>query len=156
MAFHPDLRQLQFLLGVWTGTGRGHYPTIDAFDYQEEISFSAPPGKPYLAYTQRTARPETGEPLHTEAGYLRPAGPGRLELVLAQPTGIVEVHTGSVEGTHVHLRAALVGTAPTAKEVTDVERHIEVEGSVLRYRVSMAAVGRELQPHLEAELRRRV
>lgn len=156
MEIHPDLSELRFLLGVWRGTGDGRYPTIDDFSYWEEAAFSAGPGKPFILYTQRTKDAISGHPLHVETGYIRPAGPGRAELVLVQPTGIVEVHTGAVSTTHVHFRAGVVESTPTAKDVTDVERHIEVEGDQLKYRLSMAAVGQPLETHLEARLVRQI
>lgn len=151
---HPDLAELAFLVGTWRGLGRGEYPTIEDFAYEEEAKYAAGPGKPFLVYTQRTWDHASGEPLHSEVGFLRPAGAGRAELVLAQPTGIVEVHTGSIQGSHVHFRAGRVETTPTAKEVTDVERHLRVENGELRYRLSMAAVGQPLLVHLEAALSR--
>lgn len=156
MEIHPDLSELTFLLGVWRGTGDGHYPTIDDFSYWEEAAFSPGPGKPFIHYTQRTKDAVSGAPLHTETGYIRPAGAGRAELVLIQPTGIVEIHTGSVSDTHVHFRSGVVETTPTAKDVTDVERHIEVSGDLLRYRLAMAAVGQPLETHLEARLVRQI
>lgn len=149
---HPDLGEIAFLIGTWRGRGRGEYPTIDDFEYEEEARYAPGPDKPFLVYTQRSWNPTTGEPLHSELGYLRPAGAGRVELVIAQPTGIVEIHTGSIEATHVHFRAGRVEVTPTAKEVTDVERHLSVEGGELRYRLSMAAVGQPLTVHLEAAL----
>lgn len=154
MILHPDLEQLSHLVGVWRGSGHGTYPTIDDFDFTEEISFVPGPGKPFLFYTQSTWDALSGEPLHSEAGYLRSVGPGRVEMVIAQPTGIMEIHTGSVDGRHLHLRTGVVEGTPTAKEVTDVERHIEVDRDVLRYRLGMAAVGHELSTHLVAELHR--
>lgn len=152
MELHPDIEQLGFLLGTWRGKGHGAYPTIEDFDYEEEITFTPLPGKPVILYTQRTRRAVTGEPLHSETGYFRCPAPGRVELALAQPTGIVEAHAGSVDGTHLHLRVSEMALTPTAKEVTDVERHIEVDGGRMRYRLSMAAVGEALQVHLEAVL----
>lgn len=155
MEHHPDLAELAFLIGRWTGGGHGHYPTINSFEYEEEVTFAPLGPKPVIVYSQRTKRAGTDEPLHSETGYLRPAGPGRLEMALAQPTGVVEVHTGSVNGGHVHLRSTHVGLTPNAVHVNDVERHLEVDSDTLSYRLAMAAVGQPLQPHLEATLTRR-
>lgn len=152
MDLHPDLAGLAFLIGEWEGSGTGQYPNIESFGYRERLMITPLPGKPVLSYAQRTQREETGESLHSEVGFLRPGGAGRVELVLAAPLGIVEVHAGTVEGTHVHLRSLVVAGTPTAIEVTDIERHIEVEGHSLGYRLSMAAMGQPLQVHLEATL----
>ena len=154
MSLHPDLRELAFLAGTWVGVGHGEYPTIEDFNYNEEISINPVPGKPMLEYHQRTRRAGTDEPLHGEHGYFRWAGAGRAELVLAQPTGIVEVHAGTIDGTHLHLRALAVDRTPTSVDVEDVERHIVVDGDTMTYRLSMAAVGQGLQVHLRATLHR--
>ncbi len=151
---HPSLAPLAFLVGRWAGTGTGVYPTIDSFAYDEEISITSTP-KPVLRYEQRTADPATGEARHAELGWFRmtPAGP---ELVVAQPTGITEVHAGLVRDHRVELRSLTVGMTPTAAghAIGAVERVIEVEGDTLRYTLSMAASGQPLQVHLQAELHR--
>ena len=152
---HPDLAPLAFLIGVWRGRGRGRYPTIEPFEYFEEATYVPGPGKPFIAYRQRTRRAGgEGEPLHAESGYIRPAGPGMAELVIAQPTGIVEVHAGEVQGNRVCFRTSLVGLSSTAAEVSQVGRRLEVEGDTMRYRLTMEAVGQPMQFHLEAELAR--
>jgi len=152
-ALHPDAARIAFLLGTWRGAGKGEYPTIDPFAYEEEVRFTHN-GKPFLAYTQRTWHPEKGFAMHAEAGYFRPLENGRIEIVVAQPTGIVEVHGGTVEGNKISLASSLVGKTATAKDVEVLERILEVEGDVLRYEVRMAAVGQPLQHHLGAELRK--
>lgn len=155
---HPDLEALAFLLGEWQGEGVGRYPTVAGFTYRETATYVAPPGKAFIAYRQQTWRtgdhPQSGAPLHTETGYLRPAGADRAELVLAQPTGVVEVLHGTVSGGTLSLRATAVATTATAKEIESVERNITVEGDRLRYRLLMGAVGQSHQLHLDAELAR--
>lgn len=151
---HPDLDSLAFLVGTWRGRGNGRYPTIEPFEYVEEAIFTPGPGKPFIAYRQRTRRASGGEPLHSESGYIRPGGADGAELVIAQPTGIVEVHTGEIGSNQVHFRSTDVRRSPTAVEVSRVERSIRVVGDAMRYRLWMAAVGQPFQVHLEAELAR--
>jgi class 3 adenylate cyclase len=150
---HPDAVPLEFLLGTWRGEGQGHYPTIASFGYGEEVRFWHV-GKPFLAYTQRSWALDDGRPLHSEAGYWRPKPDGVVELVLALPTGHVEIDEGTIEGTAMTLASRLVGASTSAKEVASVTRQVVVEGDVLRYVFAMAAVGEPLQEHLTAELHR--
>src|SRR4051794_16085137 len=153
---HPDLAPLAFLLGTWQGQGTGDYPTIEGFAYAEEVRFSHV-GKPFLAYAQRTWDPVAQRPLHAETGYLRPADGGAgVELVLAHPSGIVEVEEGPLRGTRIELATTHVTSTSTAKQVSALTRVIEVHGDVLTYRLAMAAVGVPLTHHLEAVLHRSV
>jgi hypothetical protein len=150
---HPDAAVLGFLLGTWTGEGEGHYPTIAAFSYGEEVRFWQV-GKPFLAYSQRTWDLADGRPLHSEAGYWRPKSGGVVELVLAHPTGHVEIEEGSLEGTTVTLASRLVAGTATAKVVAAIRRQVIVAGDELRYTMAMEAAGEGLQEHLVAVLHR--
>jgi hypothetical protein len=153
---HPDLVSLGPLLGEWSGTGHGSYPSIEDFDYTETLTF-ADTGKPFIAYTQRSRHALDGRPLHIETGYLRTAGAGRVELVVVQPTGIVEVDEGTLRptggGLELRLSSLSVGLTSTAKSVTQTERTLTLDAGVLHSRLAMAAVGYPLTHHLASELR---
>lgn len=157
---HPDIAPLAGLLGEWSGSGRGEYPTIAPFEYVETVTFTHV-GKPFLAYRQATRRllPDgtTAEPLHAETGYWRCPSPDTVEVVVAHPTGIVEVQEGTLEfGDHVvvTLASSTVAGSVTAKRVDAIERTFRLRDDQIDYRVAMAAVGRPLQHHLSAELDR--
>jgi len=154
---HAACEPLAPLVGTWRGPGEGHYPTIDDFAYLEELTFSHV-GKPFLAMTQRTRDPHSDAPLHAEVGYLRPQPHGAIELVLTQPTGVVEIHSGSLreeEGALVvDLRTERVEGTRTAKPISEVRRRIEVRGDMLVSEMWMAAMGQPLTHHLRAELTR--
>ncbi len=150
---HTDVEAFRGLLGTWTGRGRGEYPTIEPFDYDETVTFSHV-GKAFLAYVQRTTSPVDGRPLHAESGFLRSPAPGRVELVLAQPTGLVEVDEGTFDGTTIRLASSAVVRTGSAVEVSEVTREVTIEGDELRYVLAMAAVGQPLTHHLAASLRR--
>ncbi|HZQ75852.1 MAG TPA: FABP family protein [Acidimicrobiia bacterium] len=152
---HPDVEPIAFLVGVWRGEGKGVYPTISSFEYGEEIRFAAVAGKPFLTYQQRTWALDDQRPLHAETGYWRPKPAGRLEVVLAHPTGFAEIEEGTIAGGVIDLAATSIGRTGTAKEVDGLRRRFEFAGpDVLRYEVWLAAVGQPLQGHLTAELRR--
>ncbi len=154
---HPDLAPLAFLLGRWEGAGVGGYPTIESFQFGQEVSFSHN-GKPYLIYTSRTWRLDAegriGPPLSTEAGFWRPQPEGKVELVLAHPTGITEIYLGEVSGHRVDLATDIVARTSSAKEVTAGRRLYGLIGEDLGWAYDMAAVGQPLQSHISAQLKR--
>lgn len=153
---HPGIAGLAALVGTWSGRGTGEYPTIAPFGYSEDITIGHV-GKPFLTYSQRT-RSDEGLPLHSETGYLRTPGPGRIELLLSQPSGITEIDEGTVTGSGhalvIEVRSTHVGLTSSAKEVTEVTRSFKLDGDDLTYTLAMAAVGQPLTHHLTATLHR--
>ncbi len=155
-ALHDDIAHLVPLLGTWRGEGRGIYPTIDDFGYGEELTYSHV-GDAYLVYEQRSWAMDSGDPVHLERGFVRPAPePGALELVLAHPIGVVEVAHGRIDGNELTFSTdpGHVARTATGLEVTGLRRRYVIDGDSLTYTLDMATTATPMTEHLRAELRR--
>lgn len=156
---HPLLQPLTGFLGVWTGRGRGGYPTLDAdFDYAQEVTFSHD-GRPFLHYEARAWLLDAdGAPLRPsarESGWWRAGPEGRVEALITQPTGIVEIAVGRAHDGVVDLTTHQVALAPTAKQVDATRRRYTLtDDDTLAFVHDLAAVGQPLHHHLSAQLRR--
>jgi len=150
---HADLAELAFMLGDWSGTGEGIWPPGERFDYAEDVTFEFV-GDPFLLYAQRSWSLDDGSPIHFERGFLRPAGPGIVELLLAHPIGITEVAVGTVDEGLIELSSSAVSLAPTASPVTELRRRIQGRDDELSFELQMAMEGVELQWHVGSKLTR--
>ena len=154
---HEALQNIGWLVGTWWGFGIGGYPTIEGFRYEQEITFSHD-GRPFLAYESKTwLVDEEGnriKPSGRESGFWRATGGRNLEVVLAHPTGIVEVYVGESAFSKIELATDVVARTSTAKEVTGLKRLYGKVEEDLAYAIDMAAVGQPLQAHLSARLQK--
>jgi len=158
---HERLEHLAFLVGSWHGLGVVGYPTITEQRYEQEVDFTHD-GRPFLSYTSRSwILAEDGSrlrPAASETGYWRPGQkPRDVEVLLAHPTGIVEVYVGEVAFHKIELVTDVVARTETAKSVTGLRRLyglIEGDGPErdLGYAVDMAAVEQPVTSHLSARL----
>ncbi|MHB8450651.1 MAG: heme-binding beta-barrel domain-containing protein [Mycobacteriales bacterium] len=147
----PQAAFLAPLVGHWVGEGEGLWTADPRFRYREEVTFAAT-GKAFLAYQQRTQAIDDARPLHAEAGYLRASAEGEVELLIVQPTGFAEIHTGTFDGAELTVRLAQLTHTPTALPVTDVLRHFRVAGETLTYQLQLAMNGESLADHLRGTL----
>jgi hypothetical protein len=154
---HADCAPVAWLLGTWRGNGHGDYPTIEAFQYGQELIF-AHDGRPFFHYMARSwVVDEQGEKVREgaiETGFLRCRPEGKMELLLAHHTGYVEIWYGEAAGGKLEISTDAVARTESAKEVTGGTRlYGNVEGDLL-YAYDMAGMGQPLQPHLWARLKR--
>ena len=155
-----DQNILYVLLGEWSGTGRGEFPTIEPFEYIETLNFETD-GRPLLHYEQKTQRRRNGEsdyvPSHWESGFIRLLPDGKVELTCAQNGGRLEKLTGSIEGTEARLILHLQSTVfLNDARMLETSRTITVEGDRLHYKQNMHTnVVDALTFHIEAKLERK-
>lgn len=158
-----SMEALRSLLGRWSGRGRGAFPTIDSFAYEEELVFVANDVEPLIHYEQRTwdvtDRSDHGAPLHWESGFIRPTETGLIENCNAQNGGRVEVLSGrlnagrrSADEPFLTLDSKLLGND---ERMVRTRREFFLDEDTLRYIVQMATRNTpELTFHLEACVRR--
>jgi nitrobindin-like protein len=96
---------------------------------------------------------ENTEAKSTEAEKARQPGT-ELEVLLAHPTGFVEIYLGTVTGPRIDLATDLVARTSTAKEYTAATRLYGLVESDLLWAMDMAAMGQPLQSHASARLKR--
>jgi hypothetical protein len=160
---HPSLSALLPFVGVWRGRGSGEYPTIEPFEYAQELRISHD-GRPFLHYESRAwlVTPE-GQPIRPggrEAGWWRPVldadgqATNEIEALYCTPTGIMELHLGQITGVQLKMATDAVLRTSTAKEVTAGQRIYGIVDRALLYAQDMAAVGQPLTSHLAARLLR--
>lgn len=156
---HPQCTGLLPLVGVWRGTGRVVYPTIDGpFAFGQQIVF-AHDGRPFLAYEARAwlidGDGRVIRPAARETGFWRPQPDGTLEVLVTHATGIVEVFYGrALALTSWEISTDAVVRTATAQEVTGSTRLYGVVEDTLAYVDEREMVGQPRQPHLSAQLAR--
>ncbi|MCZ7462139.1 FABP family protein [Streptomyces sp. WMMC940] len=156
---HALLAPLVGFLGTWLGRGHGGYPTLaDDFAYGQEVTFSHD-GRPFLRYEARAWLLDADDtplrPAARESGWWRVQPDGRVEALITQPTGVAEVLVGRADRGAVDLTTHQMALTPTAKEVTATRRRYTLtDAATFDFVHQLAAVGRPLQHHLSARLRR--
>jgi THAP4-like, heme-binding beta-barrel domain len=142
-------------LGRWEGEGRGLWYGVPPFRYRESLVVEALPGRALLRLTQRTTVGDSTELSHSEVGYLRLLPELQLELLVAVPSGYVEIHTGRLQERVVELSPQTLGVTPSARPLRVVRRRMELADGTLHNSVAIAVHDEEVAPHVESWLRRR-
>jgi hypothetical protein len=154
---HPDCAPLAWMIGSWAGAGVVGYPSVESRNFGQEIDVTHD-GRPFLAWSSRTwlldADGDQQEAAAVETGYWRPLPDGEVELVLAHPTGIVELYHGRTSPAKAEVRTDGVIRSPQAVEYSAAHRLYGYVNGNMMWVMDMAATGHPLQSHVSAELRR--
>jgi hypothetical protein len=154
---HPSCARLAWLIGTWAGNGHGQYPTIEPFQFGQEVIFQQD-GRPFIHYFSRAwitdAEGNTIRPAAQETGFLRPQEDGTIEMVLSHNLGFVEIWHGELheEQPRFEIATDAVARTATAKEYVGGKRLYGYVNGDLMYAFDMAAMGQPLQPHTHAQL----
>ncbi|GAB2683257.1 uncharacterized protein DUF1794 [Barrientosiimonas humi] len=153
----PALAPLAWLVGRWEGRGVLGYPGVDSVNFVQEIECRHDK-QPFLSWSARMWEVgddgERGKPLATELGFWRPLPDNEVELLLAHPTGVVEMYVGTTEPAKAQLQTDAVVRSPQAEEYTAATRLYGYVHSNLMWAMDMAAKGQPLQTYASAELQR--
>lgn len=155
----PELAPLAWLVGTWTGVGVVGYPSMDSVQFGQEIECTHD-GRGFLGWESRTwlldGEGNQVKAAATERGFWRVLRNGEIELLLAHPTGIVEMYVGRRDEDRpmVQLRTDGVLRSPEAKEYNAATRMYGYVDSQLMWAMDMAATGHPMTSHISATLRK--
>lgn len=92
------LDAIKHLVGYWGGDGMAKFPTINNFEYKEQLCFSMNLKDPVLQYEQKawiiSANERNNEPISWESGFIMDKGDNLFELVCTHNSGRLEWYRG--------------------------------------------------------------
>jgi hypothetical protein len=161
----PSLVPLGWLVGRWAGVGVLASPEAGETQVGQEVDVVVDE-RGFLSHRSQVWRLDAEgtrtEALDTEQGYWRtaaeqsdPSAPGvDVELLLAHPTGVVEVLVGRVQGARLEMVTDAVVRTAGGPDYTAAKRtYGSVEGDLL-WVLDVASSAEPLHPRLSARLRR--
>ena len=154
---------LSLLEGTWNGSGLGFFPTIDSFEYREEMKFIRDEERLLLHYEQRTWVQESAiqrrRPSHWESGFLVFDDNLNGSINCAQSGGRLEL----IALNKLDFNGPIISLDFSPSRIVNDSRmlgsnrswRIETSKKLLSYEMNMATTKvKDIQAHLKAELRK--
>jgi len=157
----PELLSVLPLLGEWHGEGvmASAAAGLDGDSrFGQWVRFGHD-GRDFLSYESRTWRlTDDGAivgPDVRESGFWRPRGDDDVELLVANPDGLVEIYAGRARTTTSwELAADVLARTPDAPDVARAVRLYGIVDGALMYAIDRAGADQELRPTMSARLER--
>jgi hypothetical protein len=153
-----DWSSLTQLIGVWKGSGRGEFPTIEPFTYREIFEVTEAVAGESLHYRQRTWRTSADPEVmsHVETGFINLAPEATIEILNAQGPNRVELLTGSMERTMLGFSISLRSRSIVGDDrMITSWRELQLATNGFSYSMGMSTtVVPDGAHHLSAELHR--
>ena len=145
------------LLGEWHGEGQAAGAAGD-HRFGQWLRFGHD-GRDFLSYESRTWRlTDDGAivgPDVRESGFWRPRGEDDVELLVANPDGLVEIYVGRARTTTSwELTSDVLARTPDAPDVVSAVRLYGIVEGALLYAVDRAGPDKQLRPTMSARLER--
>lgn len=155
---HPDLAPFAWMLGTWAGKGHGEYPTIEPFQFAQEVVFSHD-GRAFMSYYSRSwIIDENGDiirPAAHETGFWRPKPNNTVEVLISHNFGITEGWLGRYDGPKIQLALDHAYSTPTSEQVTDGQRLYGLVEGHLFTSYDMATPTQPMHAHIWSTLERK-
>lgn len=148
---------LRLLIGNWKGKGRGMYPTIKKFDYEEVLKFEFITEKQRIFYLQRADFENSNELVHMESGFITHISGNKYELNNSQSGGrneILSIEVIESKTNFVKLQMTQLSISNDKKGLVRTEREFIIDHDQLSYKHYMQTETQLKQLHLEAKLKR--
>lgn len=164
----PALTPLSWLIGSWAGAGVMVHPDEGEVNFGQEATFTHD-GRDFLRYNSQTWLLDKDgnktEPGPCETGYWRSVMPDDLEkakagegvdieVVLAQPAGLVEVYVGTSNGGRMDLATDVVARTASAEGHAAAKRLYGLVEGDLMWVLEHSHSGKGLSPVMSARLKK--
>ncbi len=149
------------LTGTWKGSGKGSFPTLESFDYEELLVFKCLKEEPYLEVSQKawTLNGEERQLVHWETGIITMLSDRQLKWYCSHMNGRMEVYGGNIlckeDTIEIHLKSEFVKNEIGLKTALHSERIIHLSDKELSYTMKMSTTEvSKLTQHLKASLKK--
>ena len=161
---HPLLLPIAWMVGRWEGVGTVEHPSMPVHRFHQVLQIEQD-GRPFLTFNSRSWVLDDASrdraPDASETAYLRVVPSQEeaprtvdLEMVVAHPTGIVEVYDGTGGEGKLELATDLVARTATGPDYTAGKRLFGLVHGDLMWAYDIAAFGHPLTTYASAHLKR--